>query len=119
MFENANVGGDTMAEAISELFRLPANGKNVTIMQLAGFPAEVLDAVVSVVSRLAFDFGLWSDGSNPMLFVCEEAHKASAFSDCKRRTQVRRSSLPCYPTPCGARFDDHFTMRNIDRNAHV
>lgn len=75
MFENANVGGDTMAEAISELFRLPANGKNVTIMQLAGFPAEVLDAVVSVISRLAFDFGLWSDGANPMLFVCEEAHK--------------------------------------------
>ena len=74
MFENANVGGDTMAEAISQLFRLPANGKPMTIMQLAGFPGEVVDAVVSVVARLAFDFGLWSDGSNPLLFVCEEAH---------------------------------------------
>jgi DNA helicase HerA-like ATPase len=75
MFENANVGGDTMAEAISQLFRLPANGKTITIMQLAGFPAEVVDAVVSVLARLAFDFGLWSDGSDPLLFVCEEAHK--------------------------------------------
>ncbi len=75
MFEGANVGGDTMAEAISQLFRLPANGKPMTIMQLAGFPAEVVDAVVSVLARLAFDFGLWSDGSNPLLFVCEEAHK--------------------------------------------
>ena len=41
MFDNANVGGDTMAEVISYLFRLPANGKPMTIMQLAGFPAEV------------------------------------------------------------------------------
>jgi hypothetical protein len=75
MFENANVGGDTMAEAISQLFRLPPNGKTVTIMQISGFPAEVVDAVVSVLARLAFDFGQWSDGSDPLLFVCEEAHK--------------------------------------------
>jgi DNA helicase HerA-like ATPase len=75
MFENANVGGDTMAEAISQLFRLPPNGKPMTIMQLAGFPAEVVDAVVSVLSRIAFDFGLWSDGAAPLLFVCEEAHR--------------------------------------------
>jgi hypothetical protein len=75
MFENANVGGDTMAEAISQLFRLPADGKPMTIMQLAGFPAEVVDAVVSVLSRIAFDFGLWSDGAAPLLFICEEAHR--------------------------------------------
>jgi DNA helicase HerA-like ATPase len=75
LFENANVGGDTMAEAISQLFRLPANGKPMTIMQLAGFPAEVVDPVVSVLCRMAFDFGLWSDGAIPLLFVCEEAHR--------------------------------------------
>jgi DNA helicase HerA-like ATPase len=75
MFENANVGGDTMAEAISQLFRLPPQGKTVTVMQIAGFPAEVVDAVVSVLARLAFDFGQWSNGSDPLLFVCEEAHK--------------------------------------------
>jgi DNA helicase HerA-like ATPase len=78
MFENANVGGDTMAEAISQLFRLPADGKPMTILQLAGFPAEVTDAVVSVLCRMAFDFGLWSDGASPMLFVCEEAHRYAA-----------------------------------------
>jgi uncharacterized protein len=47
----------------------------MTIMQLAGFPAEVVDSVVSVLSRMAFDFGLWSDGASPLLFVCEEAHR--------------------------------------------
>jgi DNA helicase HerA-like ATPase len=75
MFENATVGGDTMAEVVSHLFRIPANGKSMTIMQLAGLPAEVVDSVVSVLSRMAFDFGLWSDGASPLLFVCEEAHR--------------------------------------------
>ena len=75
MFDNANVGGDTMVEVLSQLFRLPADGKPMTIMQLAGFPAEVVDSVVSVLCRMAFDFGLWSDGAFPLLFVCEEAHR--------------------------------------------
>ena len=75
MFDNANLGGDTMAEVISQLFRLPARGRPMTIMQLAGFPVEVVDSVVSVVCRMAFDFGLWSDGASPLLFVCEEAHR--------------------------------------------
>jgi DNA helicase HerA-like ATPase len=75
MFENANVGGDTMADALSQLFRLPPNGKPMTIMQLAGFPTEVVNAVVSVLCRMAFEFGLWSDGAFPLLFVCEEAHR--------------------------------------------
>jgi DNA helicase HerA-like ATPase len=75
MFENANVGGDTMAELLIQLFRLEPNGKPITIMQLAGLPVEVVDSVVCVLCRLAFDFGLWSDGAMPMLFVCEEAHR--------------------------------------------
>ena len=74
MFENANVGGDTMAELLND-----ANGKPITVMQLAGLPAEVMDAVVSVLCRLAFDFGLWSDGAIPLLFVCEEAHRYASI----------------------------------------
>ena len=78
MFENANVGGDTMADILGQLFRLPANGVPVTVMQLAGFPAEVIDALVSVLCRMAFDLGLWSDGASPLLVVCEEAHRFAA-----------------------------------------
>src|ERR1700751_1303021 len=78
MFDGANVGGDTMAEGISHLFRLPPNGRPMTVMQLAGFPAEVVDSVVSVCCRMAFDIGLWSDGVSPLLFVCEEAHRYAA-----------------------------------------
>lgn len=78
MFENANVGGDTMVEILSTLFRLPAAGVPMTILQLAGFPSEVVDAVVSVTCRMAFDLGLWSDGADPLLMVCEEAHRYMA-----------------------------------------
>ncbi len=79
MFENANVGGDTMAELLNQLFRIDMNGKPITVMQLAGLPVEVMDAVVSVLCRLAFDFGLWSDGAIPLLFVCEEAHRYASI----------------------------------------
>jgi len=75
MFDNANVGGDTMVDVLSQLFRLTPDGKPMTVMQLAGFPAEVVDSVVSVLGRMAFDFGLWSDGAIELLFVCEEAHR--------------------------------------------
>jgi DNA helicase HerA-like ATPase len=75
MFDNANVGGDTMVETLATLFRLPPNGMPMTIMQLAGFPAEVVDSVVSVLLRMAFEFGLWSDGAFPLLCVCEESHR--------------------------------------------
>ena len=78
MFENASVGGDTMVELLTHLFRLEPDGKPISIMQLAGLPVEVVDAVVCVLCRLAFDFGLWSDGAMPLLFVCEEAHRYAA-----------------------------------------
>jgi DNA helicase HerA-like ATPase len=93
MFENANVGGDTMAEIISNLFRLPAYGKPVTVMQLAGFPAEVVDSVVSVLCRMAFDFGLWSDGVAPLLFICEEAHRYASSAEAKTGFGPTRRAL--------------------------
>ena len=43
MFDNANVGGDTMVEVLAQLFRLQPDGRPMTVMQLAGFPAEVVE----------------------------------------------------------------------------
>jgi DNA helicase HerA-like ATPase len=91
MFENANVGGDTMLEILSTLFRIPTNGVPLTIMQLARFPSEVVDAVVSVTCRMAFDLGLWSDGANPLLVVCEEAHRYMAADHSIGFAPTRRS----------------------------
>jgi DNA helicase HerA-like ATPase len=74
MFPSRNVE-DAMPEILSTLFRIPPDGRRVTILELAGFPAEVVDAVVSVICRLAFDLGVWSGGAVPILVVCEEAHR--------------------------------------------
>jgi uncharacterized protein len=91
MFENANVGGDTMGDIVSTLFRLPINGVPVTVLQLAGFPSEVVDAVVSVMLRMAFDLGLWSDGAHPLLVLCEEAHRYMAADHSIGFSPTRRS----------------------------
>jgi DNA helicase HerA-like ATPase len=74
IFDDDAVGSDTMVDILCELLRLEGGGPPMTIVQLAGFPAEVFDAIVSVLFRLAFEFGLWSDGALPLLIVCEEAH---------------------------------------------
>ena len=74
IFDDDAVGSDTMVDILCELLRLQGGGQPMTIVQLAGFPAEVFDAIVSVLFRLAFEFGLWSDGALPLLIVCEEAH---------------------------------------------
>ncbi len=66
---------DNMVKILSRLFRLPVNGKPVTIIDLSGVPSEVLNVVVSVICRMTFDFALWSRGAQPMLLVCEEAHR--------------------------------------------
>jgi DNA helicase HerA-like ATPase len=74
IFDDDAVGNDTMVDILCELLRLEGDDRAMTIVQLAGFPAEVFDAIVSVLFRLAFEFGLWSDGALPLLIVCEEAH---------------------------------------------
>jgi len=74
MFSHRTVE-DSMAEVLKKLFRVPMEGRPITIMEMAGFPAEVVDAVVSVVARLAFDVGVWSEGRLPLVVVCEEAHR--------------------------------------------
>ncbi len=66
---------DTMDQVLGRLFRVPLQGKPVTILQLAGFPSEVVNALVSVLCRMAFDMGLYTNGAMPILVVCEEAHR--------------------------------------------
>lgn len=74
MFGNLTVH-DNLAEILKRLFRIPVNGKPITVIQLMGLPSEIVNVVVSVLARLAFDLSLWSDGKVPITFVCEEAHR--------------------------------------------
>ncbi len=66
---------DNMAQVLSRLFRIPVNGKPIAIIELGGLPSEIINVVVSVLARLAFDFAVWSQGRIPITFVCEEAHR--------------------------------------------
>ena len=68
---------DNMVEIISRLLRMPVDGKPLTILDLSGLPAEILDVIVSVVCRMIFDFAVWSDPAKmePILLICEEAHR--------------------------------------------
>jgi DNA helicase HerA-like ATPase len=65
---------DTMVDILCQLLRVNDDERPMAIVQLAGFPAETMEVVVSVLFRLAFEFGIWSDGLSPLLIVCEEAH---------------------------------------------
>lgn len=69
--------GDTMAAFISKIFRMPGNGKPISIIDVSGVPSDITSTVVAVLSRLVFDFAIWGreEKNRPILLVCEEAHR--------------------------------------------
>ena len=81
---------DGMAQILGRIFRVPTNGRPITILELTGLPTEIVNVVVSVLCRLTFDFALWSEGQVPVTLVCEEAHRYVpanpnlGFEPCKR-----------------------------------
>jgi DNA helicase HerA-like ATPase len=66
---------DNMVEILSQLFRIPAEGRPITILDLSEVPSDILNVLISLVCRLTFDFALWSERDTPILLVCEEAHR--------------------------------------------
>ena len=74
MFSN-NTINDTILETISNIFRIPGDGKPIATFQLAGIPSEVVNSVASVLCRMAFEIALWSNGAVRILVACEEAHR--------------------------------------------
>ncbi|MGO4350757.1 ATP-binding protein [Rhizobium sp. RAF36] len=74
MFSN-NTISDTITETVAQIFRIPGEGRPICTFQLSGIPSEVVNSVASVLCRMAFEVGLWSEGAIHMLVVCEEAHR--------------------------------------------
>jgi uncharacterized protein len=66
---------DELSDILAELFRVPVNGKPVTILDLSGIPSEIINVTVSVLCRLTFDFALWNETPVPITLICEEAHR--------------------------------------------
>jgi DNA helicase HerA-like ATPase len=82
MFGNPNME-DTMVDILARLFRVPNDGRPVTVIELATVPEEILDVVVLLLARLSFDLAVWSNGGLPLLLVCEEAHRYVSADDRK------------------------------------
>ncbi len=66
---------DTMNAVMSQIYRVPAEGRPIACIQLAGIPSEVTNSVASVLARLAFDMAMMSRGAYHVLVLCEEAHR--------------------------------------------
>lgn len=68
---------DSMGSFISRLFRLPSQGRPISIVDVSGVPSEITSVVVSVLARMVFDYAIWSrtEAQRPLLLVCEEAHR--------------------------------------------
>ena len=83
----------SFTEVLSQFIGYPSdfnkNKSNVTIIDLGGIPFEVLSIVVSLISRMLFEFGYYSkkklnegiDCETPILLLYEEAHKYVPKSD--------------------------------------
>jgi len=69
---------DNMEKILCRLFRIPVDGKPISILDLSGVPSEIVNVVVSVLCRITFDFAIWADRRVPVLLVCEEAHRYAA-----------------------------------------
>jgi uncharacterized protein len=68
---------DSMASFLSRIFRLPGEGKPISIIDVSGVPSDITSVVVAVLSRMVFDYAIWSrnEPQRPILLVCEEAHR--------------------------------------------
>jgi hypothetical protein len=68
---------DSMPQLLAKLFRLPSQGRPISIVDVSGVPSEVTSVVVSVLARMVFDYAIWSrtEAQRPLLLVCEEAHR--------------------------------------------
>jgi DNA helicase HerA-like ATPase len=62
---------------LGRVFRLPGDGKPISIIDVSGVPSDITSVVVAVLARLVFDYAIWSrnEPQRPILLVCEEAHR--------------------------------------------
>ena len=83
---------DSMGSLLAKMFRLPANGKPISIVDVSGVPSEVTSVVVSVLARMVFDYAIWSrtEAQRPLLLVCEEAHRYVPKDENSGGQSVRR-----------------------------
>jgi uncharacterized protein len=83
--------GDTMTDFLAKIFRLPSHGKPISIIDVSSIPSDITSTVVAVLSRLVFDYAIWSrnEPQRPILLVCEEAHRYIPSERISKESAVR------------------------------
>jgi DNA helicase HerA-like ATPase len=68
---------DRMSQFLSRVFRLGSDAPPISIVDLSGIPSDIVSVVVSMLSRMLFDYAIWAreHERRPVLLVCEEAHR--------------------------------------------
>jgi hypothetical protein len=86
---------DSMGSFIAKLFRLPSQGRPISIVDVSGVPSEITSVVVSVLARMVFDYAIWSrtEAQRPLLLVCEEAHRYVPKDESSETGQAVRKIL--------------------------
>lgn len=74
MFDNQS-NGDALRKVLTDVFRIPQNGRPICVFEMSGLPSDVVNVIVAVLSRMAFDLGVTSGGALSTLVMCEEAHR--------------------------------------------
>jgi len=92
MFGNSLIA-DSMGDLLSTLLRIPTHNKPLTIVDVSGMPSEIVNVVVSMISRLVFDYAIWSraERSVPVLLVCEEAQRYLPREDGHMKSAAQRN----------------------------
>lgn len=62
---------------VGGLLRMPNEGRPISIIDLSKLPSEIVSVAVALISRIVFDYALWSRGEelSPVLLLCEEAQR--------------------------------------------
>ncbi len=81
---------DNMAGFLAKIFRLPSDGKPISIIDVSGVPSDIVTVVVAVLARMVFDYAIWSrnEPQRPILLVCEEAHRYVPNERYAQKSQV-------------------------------
>lgn len=74
---NPEFANNSLEDLLGELLRIPDEGSPISIIDLAGVPTEIVNVVVSTISRLVLDYAIRTPRAirTPILLVCEEAHR--------------------------------------------
>ncbi len=82
---------DTFSQFLESLFGLKS-GKSIVVLNLNNIPQEVINALVSLLARLVFDFNMWNPyrANLPILLVLEEAHN---YLNTRSQSQTARRTI--------------------------